>query len=383
MRIYCILVTQIFLLLVDKCAANGTEKCEEVANNLRIVKSCPKSKDEWERAAHDMKCNELAERGNCTNTKKELQYHCVINVYINETLEVCAQSRFIFGFCAEFNVAGRVIQSNYDARCNDEFPKCDDIYRSENAYRFPDCYELVYKNRALKAAEHPQVGNTSDETKHCKETRETPFVVYSVCLVLCGICTMWMLLFSKKMKEKRETHNSTSEEETLHCLMGPLEIGAESKPSIEYFYLKTKDLTYFQYACNQIDYSQWMKTDKHTITMHMDIIIKIGVVGKFTNHNLKFLPEDKRHMPRGACEHILEAVPLLFFQNNLPLHSALEALQKENACHKILVQSEESVYIAPYHVDDSMIIIPQNKEKIIRAITYCLIHLMLHKWISE
>lgn len=133
------------------------------------------------------------------------------------------------------------------------------------------------------------------------------------------------------MKEKRETHNSTSEEETLHCLMGPLEIGktnmkcfnylkfksdfmtkrlflcillgdlkkkkylvfsgAESKPSIEYFYLKTKDLTYFQYACSQIDYSQWMEKDKHTITMHMDIIIKIGVVGKFTNHNLKFLPE--------------------------------------------------------------------------------------------
>lgn len=67
--------------------------------------------------------------------------------------------------------------------------------------------------------------------------------------------------------------------------------GAESKPSIEYFYLKTKDLTYFQYACSQIDYSQWMEKDKHTITMHMDIIIKIGVVGKFTNHNLKFLPE--------------------------------------------------------------------------------------------
>lgn len=92
-----------------------------------------------------------------------------------------------------------------------------------------------------------------------------------------------------------------------------------------------------------------MKTDKQTLTMHMEIIIKIGVVGKFTNHNLEFLPEgkvvdffksmfydyydkniqqylslDKRNMPRGAREHILEAVPLLFFQNNLPLHSALE-----------------------------------------------------------
>lgn len=84
-------------IISHQCAANGTEKCEEVANNLRIVKSCPKSKDEWERAAHDMKCNKLAERGNCTNTKKELQYHCVINVYMNETLEVCAPSRFIFG----------------------------------------------------------------------------------------------------------------------------------------------------------------------------------------------------------------------------------------------------------------------------------------------
>lgn len=381
MRIYCILVTHIFLLLVDKFAANGTEKCEEVAINLRIVKSCPKSKDEWERAAHDMKCNELVKQGNCTNTKKELQYHCVINAYMNETLEVCAPSRFIFGFCAEFNVAGRVIQSHFGAKCNHEFPKCDNIYSSENAYRFPDCYELVYKNRALKAAEHQQLRNTSDETEYCKETRETAFVVYSICLVLCGICTMLMLLFLKK--EKREKHHRTSEGETLHCLMVPLERGAESKPSIEYFYLKTKDLSYFEYAYNIINYPRWMKTDKQTITMHMDIIIKIGVVGKFTNHNLTFLPEDKRNMPRGACEHIFEAVPLLFFQNNLPLQSALEALQKESACHKILVQSEESVHIAPYHVDDSIIIIPQNKEKIIRAIAYCSIHLMLHKWISE
>lgn len=68
-----------------------------VEYNLRIVKSCPKSKDEWDRAAHDMKCNELAERGNCTSTVKQLQYHCVINSYMNETLEVCAPIRFIFG----------------------------------------------------------------------------------------------------------------------------------------------------------------------------------------------------------------------------------------------------------------------------------------------
>lgn len=42
---------------------------------------------------------------------------------------------FFLGFCAEFNVAGRVIQRHKSAECNKVFPKCDEIYSSINAYK--------------------------------------------------------------------------------------------------------------------------------------------------------------------------------------------------------------------------------------------------------
>lgn len=61
--------------------------------DIKIVESCPTSIKEMYEAANDMKCAEFAARKNCSNIK----YHCVINEYTNETLEVCAPNRFIFG----------------------------------------------------------------------------------------------------------------------------------------------------------------------------------------------------------------------------------------------------------------------------------------------
>lgn len=189
---YILVICIILFLLLDKFTTDGTEMCRRsiyrFQYNLRIVKSCPKSKDEWDRAAHDMKCNELAERGNCTNTVKQLRYHCVINSYMNETLEVCAPIRFIFGYCTEFNVAGRVIQSNYAARCNNVFPKCKPIYTSGNAYKYPDCYELVYKNRAFTTTALPQERNASYEWEHCDTNeRQRVFFVYFCAILLISV----------------------------------------------------------------------------------------------------------------------------------------------------------------------------------------------------
>lgn len=133
-------------------------------HDIKIVQSCPTSKEEWDKNAYNKKCTDKAKRKNCTNAVSPLQYHCLINAYLNETLEVCAPKRFIFGndekcpfqlsnfdlfitidtltciiffsgFCAEFNVAGRVIQSHHSAECNNVFPKCDQIYSSNNAYK--------------------------------------------------------------------------------------------------------------------------------------------------------------------------------------------------------------------------------------------------------
>lgn len=133
--------------------------------DIKIVQECPTSKDGWVKKAYYKKCTDKAERNNCTKAAYRHQYHCLINAYLNETLEVCAPERIIFGndekfsfqfsncnffisidtitcilffflgFCAEFNVAGRVIQRHKSAECNKVFPKCDGIYSSINAYK--------------------------------------------------------------------------------------------------------------------------------------------------------------------------------------------------------------------------------------------------------
>lgn len=62
---------------------------------IKIVVACPTSKQERETAAKNMKCNKFAAGKNCKDKLNE--YHCVINEYTNETLEVCAPNRIIFG----------------------------------------------------------------------------------------------------------------------------------------------------------------------------------------------------------------------------------------------------------------------------------------------
>nr|XP_034327361.1 uncharacterized protein LOC105341195 isoform X2 [Crassostrea gigas] len=85
------------LLQYQMCEC-GNRYCQEAVDSLEIVTSCPTSKIEWEIAA---------------------------------------------GHCTEFNVHGGVIQDQMSTPCNNTFPKCDSIYNSSDAYKYPDCYTLV------------------------------------------------------------------------------------------------------------------------------------------------------------------------------------------------------------------------------------------------
>lgn len=184
---FCIHVKQLLALLLFQFATDGTDICMKVVSNIQIVKSCPRSKEEWNTAAYNKKCTKIAEQRNCTNTKYQFQYHCVINAFMNETLEVCAPSRFIFGHCTEYNHVGGVIQSHFAAKCNTIFPKCERIYNSRNAYKYPDCYELVYKKHASTTTVLTLERNKTDKTEHREFNRGRLFILYSalyVCMLL-------------------------------------------------------------------------------------------------------------------------------------------------------------------------------------------------------
>lgn len=70
--------------------------CQEAVNSVKIVDSCPTSKTEWDEAARRKNCSKIASTQTCSPVD-QFVYHCVINGYRNETLEVCASSRTILG----------------------------------------------------------------------------------------------------------------------------------------------------------------------------------------------------------------------------------------------------------------------------------------------
>nr|XP_034331054.1 uncharacterized protein LOC117690691 isoform X3 [Crassostrea gigas] len=125
---------------------SSLSSCEESARTVRAVERCPTDSESWEMAAKNMNCGAIKQNCSQSSNRHHFQYHCVINAWMNETLEVCALNRTIFGFCTEYNVMGRVIQENYYAYCKDLDPPCPSFYNSAEAYKYQSCYQLVKKN---------------------------------------------------------------------------------------------------------------------------------------------------------------------------------------------------------------------------------------------
>lgn len=67
---------------------NSTE-CKDSATTARKVESCPQNIDEWNEAAARKGCEKM--------TCSSFEYHCVINAWGNETIEVCAPRLLIVG----------------------------------------------------------------------------------------------------------------------------------------------------------------------------------------------------------------------------------------------------------------------------------------------
>lgn len=121
--------------------------CEASVYTIKYVKECPTNAEEWNIATRRKNCESIQHNcsvGIASNTQQYVfQYHCVINVWRNATLEVCALNRTILGHCAEFNKMGAVVQDNYHTDCTRLEPPCPTSYNSAEAYKYQTCYNIV------------------------------------------------------------------------------------------------------------------------------------------------------------------------------------------------------------------------------------------------
>lgn len=105
--------------------------------------------------------------------------------------------------------------------------------------------------------------------------------------------------------------------------------------------------------------------------MSKGVVIKLGIVGKFTDDNLNLVSKFKGKRKLSEDNQIWQATPLLCFQNDLSLELALSMLFKESACHRILIKSDTDCDELNGE-DDHIIVVNQNIERIQEIITTCL-----------
>nr|XP_034327362.1 uncharacterized protein LOC105340785 [Crassostrea gigas]XP_034327363.1 uncharacterized protein LOC105340785 [Crassostrea gigas] len=188
----------VLVLLQYQMCECGNRYCKEAVNSVEIVTACPTSKTEWEIAARKKNCERIASRQKCDSLER-FKYHCVINGFRNKMVEVCAPLRIIFGHCTEFNVHGGVIQDQMSTPCNNTFPKCDLIYNSLDAYKFPDCYKLVTNGVVLSTTPH-----SSATDQHGPVSRETGSIIAAVNAVLFLIVII-VVPFRNKISKQHQT----------------------------------------------------------------------------------------------------------------------------------------------------------------------------------
>lgn len=198
--------------------------CPEAVASAESVSFCPDSKEAWNIAALRKNCSGMAAQQKCTTVEK-FKYHCVINGFRNKFMEVCAPKRIIFGHCVEFNAGGGVIQDQMSAPCNSSFPKCDDIYRSTEAYKYPDCYALVSGGDFKASTTTSTIGESDTGQEH----KGTIIGIISAVVLVVTILVIIGVLVLKFKRSLRLPSSTTMQDESTSFMLSKAENGQAPK----------------------------------------------------------------------------------------------------------------------------------------------------------
>lgn len=145
------------------------DSCPISKETVAIVENCPDSAEKWKEAAARKNCAVYASQ--CDEPQR-LVYHCVINTFVNQTLEVCAYGKTIhLGSCTEYSESANFIQQSFKASCDLFSQKpCPYSYNSTEAYKYPGCYDLTKHKKNQTTIGTTQPSHTASTTIPKKNT---------------------------------------------------------------------------------------------------------------------------------------------------------------------------------------------------------------------
>lgn len=131
------LLSVVFVILSQRCA-NGEGGCPQSIPTLNEADACPKTITEWIKAKERKQCYLISQ--NCT-TKKEFEYHCLPNTVTGLFVELCAPPKVIVGYhCPIYDMERNTIEANFNEPCKDHLKPCEEVYKSNSAYKYQDCF---------------------------------------------------------------------------------------------------------------------------------------------------------------------------------------------------------------------------------------------------
>lgn len=175
--------------------------CSASLQTIHMVDRCPRNSLEWDARAALFNCSSIKQ--SCVPTDMFL-YHCVLNTYGTELIEICAVFKFVYGRkCAEFDRKGSAVQENV-YNCSNSSVSCPNVYKSTNAYKYQSCYDGVEQRK--------EITKTTESTKSKSESPDETniiilIVLFVIIVALVIIVVAQNVLYNFKMKKYSRYYN--------------------------------------------------------------------------------------------------------------------------------------------------------------------------------
>lgn len=218
LNIHTIRFLLIFVVSHPAIVSKG-EQCSASLPTVRVVQNCPQNEAELSRAQQQKKCEHLAKYQKCTKPTK-FKYHCVLNAFSNETIEVCAQEIYSQGYCVKFD-EGSLLQM-FGEDCTTYSNPCITRFLSSDSLQYLQCNDLKQKRidsiRITGIPNHKnEPARTTDTPNHQNETNIGEivgmifgFLGASVTMIL--VCAVYSIVKLCRFYKPAEGNKAKSEQ---------------------------------------------------------------------------------------------------------------------------------------------------------------------------
>lgn len=185
---------------------------------VNSTSSCPSTAEKWNERAEKINCESMLSTVNAT-----LKYHCLVNHWGNESIELCGEESEIIGHsCPEFNQGGNRIQEKYKHKCNNSDPPCPFKFYASEVFKYPSCLKLTFTTG-------DNDDNGDDDGDFIDDSGETDSVsLFTITiLVFLGILIISLFYFYWKTKGNKPKETKHTTEEVKNATAGNNEMYGE------------------------------------------------------------------------------------------------------------------------------------------------------------